>query len=115
MRWSASRRTRVYRRVDNLLRLPQHGGHLLDLALFVCHDQVLRIFETVLPRQESPFRSTGTRVSRPGQGRRVRTLAGGNSPRICDARSMANATPIRAQVVLRLGQLPVAGYGGGHG
>lgn len=44
----------------------------------------------------------------------MRTAASGNSPRIGDAGRVADATPIRAQVVLRLGQLPVAGYGGGH-
>jgi hypothetical protein len=46
-------------------------------------------------------------------GERINTTA--CSPGISDTSSMAHAAPVRAQVMLRLGQLPVAGQGGGHG
>ncbi len=101
-------------RVDNLLRLPELGRHLVDLALLVCHDQLFRVFEAALPRRESPTRSrdgsaTGQKRTIVGPGKTE------NSPRVGDAGCMAHAAPVRAQVVLRLGQLPIARQGGGHG
>lgn len=110
----------MYRRVDNLLRLPQLWCHILDLALLVCHDQLLRIVEAGLASEEGPTWSEGQPTllcMYPGLlSRRMRKdeEIETNPPRISDARCMAHATPIRAQVILRLGQLPVAWDRGGH-
>lgn len=130
--------TWVQCRVHNLLRLPYVWCHLLDLPRLVRHDGILRSLESLLAHKERPIWEKLQQISDQCYSGKDNWITSEQrmaaycystaetifsilhspwtvlSPRIGNTSSLPDATPVCAEVILRLRQLAIARKGGRH-